>query len=185
MQENSKRLHEELSDSPRWYAAYTRFRYEKYVAEMLEYRGVVHYLPLYETVHRWKDRNARVQLPLFPSYLFVQTSLQDRFRTLTVPGVVGLVGHPTPVALDNQVVEGIRRSLSHCLPVQPHAYISQGRRVRVRSGPLAGLEGFVLRRKSLWCVVINVELIHRSMVVQIDASHLELASSPARLTRAA
>lgn len=185
MQADDKQLFKENSDRPRWYAAYTRFRCEKSVAEMLQYREVEHYLPLYETVHRWRDRNARVQLPLFPSYLFVYTSLHDRIRALTVPGVVGLVGHPTPQPLDDQEVQGIRQYLSHSLPVQPHAYIRQGKRVRVKSGPLAGLEGFVVRRKSIWCVVINVELIHRSMVVQIDASHLELALSPATLPRAA
>lgn len=185
MQPDDEQTCKQISDPPHWYAAYTRFRCEKSVAEMLEYRGVAHYLPLYETIHRWRDRNARLQLPLFPSYLFVHTSLRDRIRTLTVPGVIGLVGHPSPAPLAEQEVEGIRQYLSQSLPVQPHPYISQGKRVRVKSGPLSGLEGFVLRRKSVWCVVINVELIHRSMVVQIDASHLELASSPAALARAA
>ena len=136
-----------VSGEPRWYAAYTRFRCEKHIAEMLDYRGVEHYLPLYETVHRWKNRSARVQLPLFPSYLFVYTSLQDRMRTLALPGVIGLVGHPSPMALNGQEVEAIRKYLSQRLPVQPHPYITQGKRVRIRTGPLAGLEGFVLRRR--------------------------------------
>jgi transcription antitermination factor NusG len=132
-----------------WYAAYTRFRYEKLVAQILNYRGVEHYLPLYEMVHRLKDRNARVQLPLFPSYVFVHLALQDRMRALTIPGVIRLVGHPQPVPLASDEVEAIRNYLSHHLLVEPHSYLTQGKRVRVKAGPLAGLQGFVLRRKSI------------------------------------
>jgi len=163
------------ADGKKWYAAYTRFRYEKLVAEILDYRGVEHYLPLYEAVHRWKDRNARVQLPLFPSYVFVHLALQDRMRALTVPGVIWLVGHPQPVPLAGDEIEGIRNYLSLRLPVKPHPYLTEGKRVRIKAGPLTGLEGFVLRRKSACRVVINLDLIQRSVVVDIVASDLEPA----------
>ncbi len=169
----------------KWYAAYTRFRYEKLVAEILDYRGVEHYLPLYEAVHRWKDRNARVQLPLFPSYVFVHLALQDRMRALTVPGVIWLVGHPQPVPLASDEVEAIRNYLSRRLPIEPYPYLTQGKRVHIKGGPLAGLEGFVLRRKSPSRVVINLDLIHQSVVVEIGAFDLEPAHpQPLHLTAA-
>jgi transcription antitermination factor NusG len=156
-----------------WYAGYTASRHEKRVAENLAQRGVEHYLPLYEAVHRWKDRNARVQLPLFPSYVFVHLALNDRMRTLTIPGVVGLVGHPKPTPLPGDEIEAIRNYLSHCLPVEPYPYLTQGKRVRIKAGPLAGLQGIVLRRKSACRVVINLDLIHRSLVVDIAECDLE------------
>jgi transcription termination/antitermination protein NusG len=165
----------EPANGKHWYAAYTRFRYEKLVAEMLNYRGVEHYLPLYEAVHRWKDRNARVQLPLFPSYVFVHLALQDRMLALTIPGVIWLVGHPQPVPLPNDEIEALRNYLSHRLPVEPYPYLTQGKRVRIKAGPLAGLEGFVLQRKSTYRVVINLDLIHRSVVVDIAVFDLEPA----------
>jgi transcription antitermination factor NusG len=168
-----------MPDQVHWYAAYTRFRYEKRVTEMLEYRGVEHYLPLYEAVHRWKDRNVRAQLPLFPSYVFVCLALRDRMQALTVPGVIRLVGHPHPEPLADEEVEAIRNCLSQRLPVEPYPYLTQGKRVRIAAGPLAGMEGFVLRRKSTCRVVINLDLIHRSMVVEVAVSDLE--SVPPRI----
>ena len=173
------------TDGKKWYAAYTRFRYEKLVAEILKYRGVEHYLPLYEAVHRWKDRNARLQLPLFPSYVFVHLALRDRMCALTIPGVVSLVGHPQPVPLVGDEIEAIRTYLSLRLPVEPHPYLTEGKRVRIKAGPLVGLEGFVLRRKSACRVVINLDLIQRSVVVDIAAFDLELAPPQPQHLRAA
>jgi transcription antitermination factor NusG len=156
-----------------WYAGYTASRHEKRVAQHLAQRGVEHYLPVYETVHQWKDRNARVQLPLFPSYIFVHLALQDRIRTLTVPGLVGLVGRPKPTPLAGDEIEAIRNYLSRSLPVEPYPYLAQGKRVRIKAGPLAGLQGFVFRRKSTCRVVINLDLIHRSLVVDVAECDLE------------
>jgi transcription antitermination factor NusG len=168
-----------------WYVGYTASRHEKRVAQHLAQRGVEHYLPLYEAVHQWKDRNARVQLPLFPSYIFVHLALQDRLRTLTIPGVIGLVGHPRPTPLASDEIEAIRNYLSQCLPVEPHPYLTQGKRVRIKAGPLVGLEGFVLRRKSGCRVVISVDLIHQSFVVDVGEFDLEPAFPQALHIRAA
>ena len=74
----------------RWYAAYTCANHEKRVREQLEQRSIESYLPLYETVRRWKDRRMRLQLPLFPGYVFVRMVLVDRLRVLQVPSVVRL-----------------------------------------------------------------------------------------------
>jgi len=156
-----------------WYAAYTRFRCEKRVAEMLEYRRVDHYLPLYEAVHLWKHRKARLQLPLFPSYVFVRLDLRDRRNILTVPGVIRLVGHPRPAPLSGREVEAIRDYLSRSLPVEPYPYLTTGRLVHIRTGPFAGLEGIILRRKSACRIVINLNPIRQAMVVELPASDLE------------
>jgi len=174
-----------LTDPTQWYAIYTRFRYEKQVAAMLAYRGVEHYLPLYETVHRWKDRNARVQLPLFPSYVFVYLSLEDRMLALTIPGVIRLVGCPRPEPLAGKEVEAIRNYLSFQLPVEPYPYLTNGKGVRITGGPLTGMEGLILRRKSSCRIVVNLDLIQRSMVVEVAASDLETAPIPAHQIAAA
>ncbi|HXY03362.1 MAG TPA: UpxY family transcription antiterminator [Terriglobales bacterium] len=174
-----------MIDPARWYAIYTRFRYEKQVAAMLAYRGVEHYLPLYEAVHRWKDRNARVQLPLFPSYVFVYLNLQDRMRALTIPGVIRLVGCPHAEPLEGEEVEAIRNYLSSRLPVEPYPYLTKGSRVRITGGPLAGMEGLILRRKSTCRIVISLDLIQRSMVVEVPASDLEATGIPVQQVAAA
>ena len=156
-----------------WYAAYTSANHEKRVAQQLEWRSVEHFLPVYESVRRWKDRRVRLQLPLFPGYVFVRLALRDRLRVLAVPGVarlVGFNGHPTPVpAVD---FEAIRASLAGNREVQPHPYVRCGQRVRVLSGPLAGFSGIVVRQKNRARFVVSFDVLERSVAVEIDDSDL-------------
>ncbi len=94
---------------PRWYAAYTCAQHEKRVAEQLVERTVEHFLPLYASVRRWKDRRVALELPLFPGYVFVRLALRDRLRVLQVPSVVRLVGFGgLPTALPDEQVEILR-----------------------------------------------------------------------------
>ena len=158
---------------PRWYAAYTSANHEKRVAEQLGVRAVEHFLPLYESVRRWKDRRVRLQFPLFPSYVFVRLSLRDRLQILQIPGVARLVGfNGTPTPLPEQEIEALITSLARGLRAEPHPYITVGRRVRITAGPLAGLEGILVRRKGNYRVVLSVRLIMRSMVVDVDLADI-------------
>ncbi len=158
---------------PRWYAAYTCVRHEKKIAEQLERRAVESFLPLYETVHRWKDRRVRVELPLFPGYIFVRIALKDRLQVLEIPSVVRLVGfNGQPCALADEEVEALRNGLSQQLGMQPHPYLTVGRRVRIKGGPLAGLEGILLRKKGNLRIVLSIDLIMRSIVVDVDAADI-------------
>ena len=159
---------------PRWYAAYTCANHEKQVASQLGDRRVEHFLPIYETVHRWKDRRVRLQLPLFPGYVFVHLPLRDRLQVLEVRSVVRLVGFGggLPAALPEQEIETLRDGLSGDLRAQPHPYLTIGRRVRIKNGPLAGMEGILRRRKGNYRVVLSVDLIQQSIAVEADAAAL-------------
>lgn len=159
---------------PRWYAAYTSANHEKRVAEQLEARAVEHFLPAYSSVRRWKDRRVTLQLPLFPGYVFVRMELRNRLQVLQIPGVARLVGFggmPTPLPQDE--MDALRAGLAGGLRAEPHPYLNVGRRVRVKQGPLAGLEGILLRWKGNWRVVLSLDLIQRSVAVDVDASALE------------
>jgi transcription antitermination factor NusG len=158
----------------RWYAAYTSANHEKSVAKQLGMREVEHFLPLYESVRRWKDRRVRLQMPLFPGYVFVRLALRDRLKVLQVPSVVRLVGYgEAPTALDEEEIAGLRCALAGGMRAEPHPYLRAGCRVRITDGPLAGHEGILVRRKGNLHVVLSVELIQRSIYVQIDSSCLE------------
>jgi transcription antitermination factor NusG len=158
----------------RWYAVQTCANHEKRVLQQLGQRSVESYLPLYASVRRWKDRRIRLELPLFPGYVFVRLALSDRMRVLQTPSVVRLVsfgGHPA--ALPEKEIETLRQGLTRELRAEPHAYLKAGRRVRVRSGPLRGLEGLLVRKKNGTRFVISFELIMSSMAVEIDVAELE------------
>ena len=162
---------------PRWYAACTFSNHEKRVAEQLRERAVEHFLPLYDSVRRWKDRRVQLQLPLFPGYVFVRLALRNRLRVLDIPSVARLVGFGgPPVALPDNEMETLRRSLTSQLHAEPHPYLSVGRRIRVASGPLAGFEGVVVREKKQLRFVISLDFIMRSVAVEMDAADLRPAS---------
>lgn len=162
------------SPSPHWYAVYTRPRHEKRVAEELGRKAVETYLPLYETVRKWKNGRHRVQLPLFPGYAFVRISLRDRLEVLRVSGVVSLVGSTgTPVALEESDLMSLRQVLSNGSRAEPHPFLTEGRRVHITSGPFTGLQGVLKRRKGQSCMVVSLELIQRSVLVEIDSMELE------------
>jgi transcription antitermination factor NusG len=158
----------------RWYAAYTSANHEKRVAEQMGVRKVENFLPLYASVRRWKNRRVTLELPLFPGYVFVRLALRDRLRVQTIPGVARLVGFgQTPAALPDEELDALRTSLRSGIRAVPHSLLTVGRRVRVKSGPLAGLRGILVKRKNRARLVISVELIHRAMVMEIEETDLE------------
>jgi len=162
---------------PHWYAVYTSANHEKCVALQLGQRSVEHFLPLYVSQRRWKDRRVQLQLPLFPGYVFIHLALRDRLQVLQIPGVAKLVGfNGTPTALAPEEIETLRRGLQGGLRAEPHPFLSVGRRVRIIAGPFAGLEGILKRKKSNLRVVVSLELIQRAVAVDVDAADVRSVS---------
>jgi len=152
-----------------WYAAYTWANHEKRVASEIEARRVEHFLPVYSSVRRWKDRRVTLELPLFPGYVFVRLALRDRLRVLQIPSVVRLVGfNGLPAALPDEEMEILRSGLSKRLRAEPHPFLTVGRRVRITGGPFAGLEGVLKRKRSSLRVVVSLSLVQRSVAVDVD-----------------
>jgi transcription antitermination factor NusG len=153
-----------------WYAGYTASRHEKRVAEHFAQRGVEHFLPLYETIHRWNNGRHRVQLPLFPGYIFVRIALRDRLRVIEVPGFVRLVGfNSLPYPLPEADITRMMGALKRGVLAEPYPYLTAGTRVEIRNGPMQGMTGILLRRQNKCRVVISVDLIMRSMIVEVEA----------------
>lgn len=159
---------------PQWYAAYTRSRHEKSVADLLRRKEIETFLPVYKTMRRWKNGDHPVELPLFRGYAFVRIALRDRLHVLKVPGVVCLVGFDgSPAPLPEEEIDSLRRALSSGVKAAPHPYLTAGRRARITAGPLAGREGILVRRKGKLSVVLSVDLIQRSVLVHLEADALE------------
>lgn len=168
-------------DELRWYAVYTCANHEKGVAQQLTGRSIELFLPVYESMRRWKDRRKLLQLPLFPGYVFVRLALRHRFQVLQIPGVVRLVGtNGMPTPLFDEEIYSLRQALENEVRAEPHPYLnlSKGRRVRITTGSLAGREAIVVRHKGRQRVVISTELIQRSIMLDIDALDLSPIKSP-------
>jgi transcription antitermination factor NusG len=159
-----------------WFAAYTCANHEKRVGAELDARSVEHFLPLYSSVRRWKDRRVQLDLPLFPGYVFVRLPLRERLRVLQIPSVVRLVGFGgLPVPLPNEEMELMRSGLSQNAKVEPHPFLTVGRRVRITAGPLLGLPGVLLKKRGGYRVVLSIELIQRSVAVEVDVTDIQVA----------
>lgn len=163
------------SFEPQWYTAYTCAHHEKRIAGHLSGRLIEHFLPLYQTARRWKDRTKVIESPLFPSYIFVRIDIKNRLQVLGIPGVVRLVGfNGSPAALPEEQINVLRKGLAQNPKAEPCRYFSAGRSVRVKSGPFEGLEGTLVRHKGNFRIVLSIELIRRSVFVDVDKASIEI-----------
>ena len=157
-----------------WYAIKTYSRHEKRVRDHLESRDIETFLPLYEQVRRWKNGcTVRLELPLFLNYLFVCFDVRFRTRVLEIPGVLSLVGgnhKPWPIS-DSQILT-LQKGL-HLRKYEPHAYLSNGQRVRIMAGPLVNLTGVLLRRSTDLRVVLTLDQIMQGVAVEVGADEIE------------
>lgn len=157
-----------------WYAVCTRHQHEKVVARVLENKDFETLLPLYKARRRWQDRVKEISVPLFPGYVFVQEDLNRWLPILTTPGVTSIVscgGQPSAIPFSE--IEGVRQIVESTLRVEPHPFLKSGDWVRVKYGPIAGVEGILLRKKNIARLVLSVEMLGKSAAVEVDASHVE------------
>lgn len=159
---------------PAWYVICTMPRHEKQVAVQLSGRGIDHFLPLYEEVHRWKDRRTTVSLPLFPGYVFVRIPIVERLRVQVIPGVLRFVGFGgLPIALSEREMGQLEQGLK-TLRAAPHPFLKVGQLVRLKSGPLTGFEGILERYRDKFHVVLSMDLIQQSVAVEVDVCDVEM-----------
>jgi transcription antitermination factor NusG len=164
----------ETPDTSPWWAVYTRHQHEKTVAEMLFAKGFEVFLPLYESTRRWKDRRMVLSLPLFPCYVFVRGGLDRKLQVVTTPGIHMILYRGEQVAIvPNQEIEAIQRVVGGFGSVEPHPFLKCGTRVRVIRGSLEGVEGILTRKKNLCRLVLSVDMLARSVAVEVHADDVE------------
>lgn len=164
-----------ISQQGFWYALSTRHQHEKTVADLLTRKGFETFLPLYSVTHRWKDRSKVLNLPLYPSYVFLKGGFERRLQVLMTPGVLGVVSFAgQPGVIPDCEIEAIRRVVTNRLRVEPWPFLKCGDRVRVKDGPLEGVEGLLVRKKNDVRLVLSVELLSQSVAVELDSCLVEL-----------
>jgi transcription antitermination factor NusG len=165
--------------APKWFAAYTSPRHEKRVGQHLDIRQIEHFLPLYRTHRKWSDGSrVTLDLPLFPSYIFVRIQRMQRVGVLEVPGVVAFVDGTggEPALLPDAEIDALRSGIT-LRNAQPHPMLKVGQRARIRSGAFAGMEGVVQRMKYSYSVVLTLDSIMQSFAVEVDDEELEVLNS--------
>jgi transcription antitermination factor NusG len=157
-----------------WFAVCTRSRHEKSVYEQLCGKQIETFLPLYRPSKRWKNGQVGDLLPLFPGYLFVRINVQNRLPVLQTSGVARFVGFDSkPAAVPDDEIAQLVAVVTKGVAISPHPFLAVGDRVRIQRGPLTGLTGILMRDSRGDRVILSVELISRSISVELDSADLE------------
>jgi transcription antitermination factor NusG len=161
-----------------WYAILTKTGREKNATLLLENSGFECYLPVHKSSRKWSDRTKEIDLPLFPGYLFCRMNPNNRLPVLITPGVVQIVGRgKTPIPIEENEIAAIKRAASSGLSTMPWPYLQVGQMARIEEGPLQGLSGIIVRIKSRLKLVLSIQLLQRSIAVEIDREWIRATHS--------
>jgi transcription antitermination factor NusG len=154
---------------PKWYALAVKHQHERRTEEALRLKEVETLVPLYRARNRWSDRLKEIHLPLFAGYVFCRFVPAERIGLLNTPGVRNIVGFGgKPAAIEDREIAAIQAVARSTLSAQPWPYLKAGDRVLVERGPLRGLEGTLLKEPDSVRLVISVELLQRSIAVEVE-----------------
>ncbi len=162
-----------------WHVAYTRHQHERSVAKYLARIGLDVFHPVYREVRQWKDRKKELELPLFPGYVFFAGGMDRRVDILSAPGLhtILYIGNEAAI-VPAEEIEAIRRAGHETGALAPHPFATEGETVRVRSGPLEGVQGILEQKKGHCRLVLRIAILGRAAAVEVDANNIERLSSP-------
>ena len=161
-----------------WSALHVRSRHEKTVHAQLQAKDHDSFLPLYDTRKRWADRYKTVSMPLFPGYVFCRFHPGTRHSILGTSGVIDIVRNGSePAAIDTAEIEAVRLVVSSQATAEPYPHLLRGQKVIMTQGPLLGLMGTLANIRNVTRLVVSVEILCRSVLVEIDRDWV-VACSP-------
>lgn len=159
------------NDKGSWFALQVRPQSEHVVAMHLHHKGYDGFLPLYKSRRKWSDRIKKIEMPLFPGYVFCRTTSDVIGRAVTTPGVIRIVGNGrAPIPVEDEEITSIQKIIESNLSSIPTPHVAIGQKVCIRRGPLAGAEGIVVKANDNYRLVVSIGLLLRSVAVEIDRS---------------
>lgn len=156
-----------------WYALTVKPRHERSAARNLRCRGLEEFSPVYRARRRWCDRVKELELPLFPGYVFCRFAYPQRMLVLNTPSVTSIVEFGRrPAPASDEEIAAVQAIVASGLPAGPWPYLRAGQKVRIEQGCLEGVAGILLREKDACRVLVSVEILQRSVAVEIDRALL-------------
>lgn len=161
-----------------WIAIQVRPRHELIIADLLRYKGYEIFVPTYRSKRQWSDRIKELELPLFTGYLFCRLKAEIRNPIMLTPGVIRIVGSRTEIAtIDEREIEALQGVAKNRIPARPCPFLNAGDRVRIQDGPLAGVEGILVRHKSDERLILSVNLVQRSIEVEVHGARIAVLNA--------
>jgi transcription antitermination factor NusG len=156
-----------------WHVLHVRSRQEKALADDLQAMDIAHYLPLVRQIRFYNNRKVTIEVPLFPGYVFLRGVLDEAYRADRTRRVVCIIPVKDQTQL-NWELSNLNVALSSKLPMDPHPSLKKGVRVKVKAGPLRGLQGVVEDRSGSNRLFLQVEMLGRAVSVEMDGELLEV-----------
>lgn len=175
---------EESSAQARWFAVWVRSHFEQLVQDQLAAKGMRVFLPTIKTWSRRGGKRHVVAGPMFPGYLFLHHAMDKHayVKILQTRGVVRILGERWDrlAPIDDAEIAAVQRLVTTDVHVVPHPYLREGHRVRLTDGPLSGVEGVLMQVKAgKGLLVVSVELLQRSVAVEVDCTCVVSVGRPA------
>lgn len=166
-------------DDHAWFAVQVRPRHELTTAKILRNKGVEEFVPLYNSRRQWSDRQKDIQLPLFTGYIFCKFASRAKLPVVTTPGVIRIVGsRKGPIPIADHEIASIQIAVQEPVNVSPHPYLAIGSKVKVEEGPFTGLQGILVNHKNGSQLVVSLDIVQRSMAIEIDRSAVKIVDDP-------
>ena len=156
-----------------WFVAHTRPRCEKKLAEHCQRQGLATTLPCYDSAHKYRGKTVVFRKPLFPGYVFLELEPSHAETVRRNEHVANLLDVFDQETFRCQLGD-ILLALESNVGVRLAPSIGEGMRVRIKAGPLQGLEGWVERRHGMTTVLLRLDFINQAAAVKLDAGALEL-----------
>ena len=163
-----------------WYAVQTLYRHEQRISRDLTAKGFRTYLPMLREARQWTDRKKIIEVPAFGGYLFVHhdASSRNRVRVLETSGVVRILGdNHSPIPVADFEIESLQRTLESSAACEKCEYLAAGVAVHVKSGPLAGIRGRLMRIQNGLRLVLSVSTVRQAISVEVDLKDVEPAAN--------
>jgi transcription antitermination factor NusG len=156
-----------------WHVAHTKPRCEKKLVQFCERKSLAATLPTYRSAHKYRGKTVVFQKPLFPSYVFIQMAREQRNTVLQSDHVANLLDVHDQELFARQLHE-VMLALETDLEIRLAPTIGEGARVKIKSGPLRGTEGWVEKRYGMNVVLLRLDFIGQAAAVKLDATDLEM-----------
>lgn len=173
-------------DQAAWFALYVQVNHEKEVDKRLHQKTIESFLPLVECWSKRRDRRKKIQVPLFPGYVFVHTVLDNytNINILQVPGAVSILKNSEgALPIPDYQIDNLKTLLATPTPFDKHPYLKEGDRVQVIRGALTGCIGILLRNNpKKGRLVVSVDIIQQSVSVELDVEDVEPLKAAPRVS---
>ncbi len=160
-----------------WYAAYVKSRHEFIAESELSKKEIETFLPVVRKLRYWKDRKKWVSFPLFPGYLFIRTQprYENFLQILKTQGIVTLLSsNSNPIQVPDDEIINLKIILESGKEIDIYPEFKEGSRVRIKKGPLTGAEGKLYLKDKKYMFLVEINILGRSVGVQVYAEDLEL-----------